>query len=104
MAGEKKAPAKKKAPAAKKKSEAKKSATKSPKPEAEVTLQCGANRQIVKGLVGLKVEVAMKKYKEPMNIPGTKVRILVRGDDVSRNYILKENDVVDFLRQAGSKG
>lgn len=103
---EKKKPAPKKKAAAKKKTPAKKKqeALKSADPSAEVTLNCGANSVKAKGLVGLPISEAMKKYKVELNIPGTKVRILIGGDDKKRTDLLKKDDVVDFLRESGSKG
>lgn len=75
-----------------------------PDPTATVTLICGANRMEVAGYVGKTVEDVRKAHKEVLNIPEDKVRVLVRGDDMDDDYELRQGDVVDFLRAAGTKG
>ena len=75
-----------------------------PDPTATVTLICGANRMEVAGYVGKTVEDVRGAYKEVLNLPEDNVRVLVRGDDVDDDYELKQGDVIDFLRAAGTKG
>lgn len=52
---------------------------------------------------GKTVQAAIDQYKVAFNLPSN-ARIEVNGEAVSSNYILKDGDAVEVVRETGVKG
>jgi len=62
---------------------------------------CGANQQDC--AAGITVGEARVNYKEILNI-ADESEIILNGDRVTDEYILQENDSLEFIQKAGDKG
>lgn len=71
--------------------------------EGRVKVIHGANDDTFDGLVGQKVSTVRASLVDAFNIPGDALA-LVNGNQVDNNYVLQQNDVLEFIKQAGVKG
>jgi hypothetical protein len=71
--------------------------------EGKVKVIHGANDDIYDGLVGQKVSTVRASLVDSFNIPGDALA-LVNGQQVANDYTLQQNDVLEFIKQAGVKG
>lgn len=71
--------------------------------EGKVKVIHGANDDTFDGLVGQKVSTVRASLVDAFNIPGDALA-LVNGNQVDNNYSLQQNDVLEFIKQAGVKG
>lgn len=70
--------------------------------EGKVKVLHGANDEELE-LVGQTVQAVRASLVDSFNIPGDAMA-LVNGDQVDNNYVLKQNDVLEFIKAAGVKG
>jgi hypothetical protein len=71
--------------------------------EGKVKVIHGANDDTFDGLVGQKVSTVRASLVDAFNIPGDALA-LVNGNQVDNGYTLQQNDVLEFIKQAGVKG
>ena len=62
---------------------------------------CGANQQEV--AEGVKVGEIRANYKEILNIADD-AEVILNGDKVGDDYVLKQGDSLEFIKKAGNKG
>ena len=62
---------------------------------------CGANE--TQGRAGLTVAGARQEFAELLNIEDEAIA-LVNDEEVEDDYILQEEDVLEFVKDAGDKG
>ena len=68
-----------------------------------IYVSCGASSGRFPGLVGRKVSEVSNFLEEALNIDLNSVPF-VNGEEASMDYVLKEGDTVEFVKQAGRKG
>jgi len=68
-----------------------------------IYVSCGASSGRFPGLVGRKVSEVSNFLEEALNIDLDSVPF-VNGEEASLDYVLKEGDTVEFVKQAGRKG
>jgi hypothetical protein len=71
--------------------------------DGKVKVIHGANDDTFDGLVGQKVSTVRASLVDAFNIPGDALA-LVNGQQVDNTYSLQQNDVLEFIKQAGVKG
>lgn len=71
--------------------------------DAKVKVIHGANDEEFEGLVGQPVASVRASLVDAFNIPADAMA-LVNGNQVDNNYTLQQNDVLEFIKQAGVKG
>ena len=68
-----------------------------------ITISCGIRKLTRLKLVGQKVVDVRSQLSQPLKIHDT-FQTLVNGKEVELDYVLAENDVVEFVKLSGSKG
>lgn len=68
-----------------------------------VAVMYGTHDWPLQQIEGMTVKEARKIYEGPLNID-KEADALVNGNAVSDGYVLKAKDVLEFVRQSGSKG
>jgi hypothetical protein len=71
--------------------------------EGKIKVIHGANDDTFDGLIGQKVATVRASLVDAFNIPGDALA-LVNGMQVDNTYTLQQNDVLEFIKQAGVKG
>lgn len=71
---------------------------------ASANVTCGANDLSLEKFVGLSLASIKSKYGEMLNIPAD-CEVRVNGETKeSLEYIVQEDDEVEFVKKSGSKG
>jgi len=73
------------------------------KMEEMIKVVCGGNTQELGNLVGKNVAKIRKTLKDSLNIPDEAIAT-ISGNNVENNYLLKDGDVLEFVRPSGAKG
>jgi len=67
-----------------------------------VTAVCGANAQDLE-LAGKTVSQVRQELKDVLNI-GEDSNAIISGDNVENDYVLRDGDVLEFVKRSGTKG
>lgn len=68
-----------------------------------IKIVCGANSQELEGVEGKTLAEVKTQLQEVLNIPSP-VQSMLGGVTVDDDYALKEGDVVELVKPAGTKG
>lgn len=68
----------------------------------KIKVVCGANTQEAE-VAGLTVSQAKRALTEALNIPED-AQAIISGDNVQVDYVLREGDVLEFVKQGGKNG
>lgn len=70
--------------------------------EDKIKVVCGANAQEAE-IVGMTVEQARRALAEALNIPED-AQAIITGDNVQTDYVLRQGDVLEFVKKSGENG
>ena len=68
-----------------------------------IRFTCGANVQELDGVAGKRLGEVCDQLADVLNVP-TPVQVIVGGETVNLDYILREEDQVELVKPAGEKG
>jgi hypothetical protein len=69
---------------------------------ATIKVVCGANSENAE-VIGMTVAQARRALAESLNIP-EEARASVSGDNVETGYVLREGDVLEFVKKSSENG